>query len=94
MRSAHGKKTNPRRRPATMADVKRAKKEANNMATTAAWAIIFTVLRDKENYSLEDLRRVWGHVEDLSDSIIKGYCTIADLRDILKTEESIELTGE
>jgi hypothetical protein len=77
-----------------MADVKRAKKEANNMATTAAWAIIFTVLRDKENYSLEDLRRVWGHVEDLSGSIIKGYCTIADLRDILKTEESIELTGE
>lgn len=81
------KKSNPRKRPATQADVNRAKKEAQTDAIRLAWSIFFTVLRDKEGYeSIEDLKRVWKEVEDLSDSIAKGYCTVADLRDILKQE--------
>ena len=85
------KKVNPRRQPATMANVKRAKGKAEESALAAAWSIFFTVLRDKEGYSLEDLRRTWGEVEDLSDSIAKGYCTVADLREILKLEEGVNL---
>jgi len=83
------KKTNPRRQPVTMAEVKRAKSDAEDRALRAAWSIFFTVLRDKEGLTLDDLRRVWGEVEDLSDSIAKGYCTVSDLREILKLEEGV-----
>ena len=80
------KKVNPRRRPATQADVQRAKQKGQEEAVKLAWSILFTVLRDKEGYDLEGLQRVWKEVDDLSDSIAKGYCTVTDLRDILKQE--------
>lgn len=86
------KRTNPHRKPATMADVNRAKAEAQDTAIRAAWSIFFSVLRDKEGYTLDDLRRCWGEVEDLSDSIAKGYCTVADLREILELEEGVVLS--
>lgn len=80
------KKTNPRRRPATQADVKKAKTEAHEQAIRLTWSIFFTVLRDKHGATIEELRQFWDEVNDLSDSIAKGYCTVADLREILKTE--------
>ena len=80
------KKVNPRRRPATQADVRRAKQKGQEEAVKLAWSILFTVLRDKEGYDLEGLQRVWKEVDDLSDSIAKGYCTVTDLRDVLKQE--------
>lgn len=36
---AKKKKVNPRRRPATLADVNKSKKEAMDIAITSAWAI-------------------------------------------------------
>lgn len=86
------KKVNPNRQPVTKADVNRAKRKAQDNALKAAWSIFFTVLRDKEGYTLDDLRRTWGEVEDLSDSIAKGYCTVADLREILRIEEGVRLS--
>ena len=80
------KKVNPRRRPATQADVQRAKQKGQEEAVKLAWSILFTVLRDKEGYDLDGLQRVWKEVDDLSDSIAKGYCTVTDLRDVLKQE--------
>jgi len=80
------KKVNPRRRPATQADVKRASAKATTEAIKMTWSMFFTVLRDKEGYSLEDLQRVWKEVEGLSDSIAQGYCTVSDLRDVLRVE--------
>lgn len=80
------KKVNPRRRPATQADVQRAKQKGQEDAIKLAWSILFTVLRDKEGYDLEGLQRVWKEVDDLSDSIAKGYCTVTDLQDVLKQE--------
>ena len=85
------KKVNPRRRPASQADVLRAKRQAEERSVNTAWAIIFTVLRDKEGYDVDGLQRVWSHVNDLSDSIAQGYCTVADLKDILKQEEGAVL---
>ena len=80
------KKINPRRRPATQADVDRAKRQATEDAVKLAWSILFTVLADKEGYDLESLRRVWKEVDNLADSSVKGYCTVSDRRDILKQE--------
>ena len=53
--------------------------------------LLHTVLCDKEGYELEDLRRVWNEVNDLSDSIAKGYCTVKDLRMILRDETGVDI---
>lgn len=86
-----GGKVNPRRRPATQADVEKAKKQGQEEAVKLAWSILFTVLRDKEGYDLDGLQRVWKEVDDLSDSIAKKYCTVSDLRDILKQEIGVNI---
>ena len=88
---AKKKRVNPTRIPVSKADVNRAKQEATEKAVETVWSIFFTVLRDKEHAELEDLRRVWPECEDLSDSIAKGYCTVADLRTILKEESGVTI---
>lgn len=82
-------KTNPRRRPATQADVERAKKAAQGEAISLAMTIMFTVLLDKEGFTQEDLQRLWREVNDLSDSIAQGYVSAADLRNVLRREYSV-----
>ena len=87
------RRVNPRRRPATQADINRAKREATDFAVERLWSIMFTVLRDKEGYDLDGLRRVWQEVDDLADSISRGYCTVQDLKHILKEEEGAVITS-
>lgn len=84
-------KTNPRRRPATQADVLKAKEEAKAEAIAYAFAIFFSVLADKEHAETDDLIRVWHEVNELSDSVVKGYVNITDLLHTLKTERGIYL---
>ena len=88
---AKKKRKNPHRIPATKADVEKAKSKARDEAIELVWSIFFTVLRDKEHATMEDLQRVWKECEDLSDSIAKKYCTVSDLRTILKEEEGVNL---
>lgn len=83
------RKTNPRRRPASMADVERAKDKARTETVRTSRSVFFTVLRDKEGMSNEDLGRIFAEVEDLSDSVIRGYCSVSDLRDTLRREAGI-----
>ena len=53
------KKINPRKRPATQADIIKAKKYAQSKAIDTAWAIFFTVMVDKEGYGKKRLNRIW-----------------------------------
>ena len=69
-----------------MADVERAKKQGTREAIEFAWAVMFTVLRDKEGKETEDLRRIWEEVNDVCESYSKGYVTIADLKKVLKDD--------
>ena len=85
------KKINPRRKPATQADVEKAKKEVQDKTICLAWAIFFTVLRDKHGFGKQRLARVWDEVNELSDSIAKGYVSIKDLMRTLETEANIVL---
>lgn len=85
------KKINPRRIPATMADVEKAKKEVQDKTICLAWAIFFTVLRDKHGFGKQRLARVWSEVNELSDSIIKGYVNVNDLAKALEVEANIVL---
>ena len=73
------KKVNPRRKPATQADVEKAKQQAQTHAINMVWAVFFTALRDKEGFGYTRLRRVWDEVNYLADSVSKGYVSIADL---------------
>lgn len=86
---AKKKKVNPRRRPATLADVNKAKKAAMDIAINSAWAIMFTALRDKEGFGYIRLKRVWDEVNYISDSIGKGYVNIDDLVNELKEHDII-----
>lgn len=83
---AKTKKKNPNRVIASRAEVEKARRTAKSQAIEIAWAIMFTVLRDKEGYDAESLQRVWSEVDDLCDSITQGYVTVTDLKDVLKQE--------
>jgi hypothetical protein len=84
-------RVNPNRRPATVADVQRAKRDAQDEAIKMTWSIFFTVMRDKEGYGVKRLQRLWGEVNELSDSIAKGYVNVTDLRKALMEEAGINL---
>ena len=84
-------RVNPNRRPATVADVQRAKRDAQDEAIKMTWSIFFTVMRDKEGYGVKRLQRLWGEVNELSDSIAKGYVNVTDLRKALVEEAGINL---
>lgn len=87
------KKVNPKKRPATQADVNKAKKEAREVAIHTAYAIFFTVLHDKEGWGVKRMARLWEHINDLSESVVQGYVTIQDLEKTLYEEVGIELKG-
>ena len=87
------KRVNPRRRPATMADVAKAKREAQVRSINAAWAILLTALRDKEGYGYKRLRRVWDNVNKLSEEISEGRVSVQDLAQTLEDEAEITLEG-
>ena len=84
-------KVNPRRRPTTMADVNRAAQRATNDALTASAAIFLTVLCDKKNADAEIIQRVWQEMQELSQSIIDGYVSVADLKDTLRKEYGVDI---
>lgn len=85
------KKINPRRRPATAADVEHAKQQAQHFAIETVWAMFFTVMRDKEGYGVSRLKRIWSEVEELADSINQGYVKVQDLVRTLEEEAGITL---
>ena len=83
------KKPNPRKRPATQADVEKAKKQATDDAVSLAMTIFLTVLKDKNGFSNEELQDTWANIESLSASIRDGYVSIYDLRTVLREEYEI-----
>lgn len=85
------KKVNPKRKPATQADIIKAKKDAQIKAINYTWAIFFSVMRDKEGYGRKRLRRLWREVSNLSDSIARGYVSVEDLMRTLDEEMDIVL---
>lgn len=87
------KRINPRRRPATMADVQRAKDAATADACRVTLAIFFTALLDKEGMEAEQLQRIWREVEALSESVRDGYVSAPDLIRVLREEYEIDIIG-
>lgn len=86
------KKTNPNKIPVSQADLKKAVAKAQNDALTTAIAIMLTVLCDKEGADAEIMQRVWKEINELSDSVVKGYVKISELVETLETEYQIYIT--
>lgn len=84
------KRINPRRRPATQADVERAKNAAVREATTATLAIVLSVLLDKFG-GADYISDVWREINNRSEAVMQGYVSIADYKHILKKDYGIEL---
>ena len=53
--------------------------------------IFFSVLCDKHGATDAELRQFWDEVNYLSESIVQGYVSLADLRHTLRTERGIEV---
>ena len=85
------KKINPRKRPATMADVEKARKDATSEAISLSIAIFLTVMVDKFGYDADKLKAVWDEINKLSESVINGYVDLYDLKQVLIDEYGIEL---
>lgn len=84
------KKTNPRNRPATRADVDRAYAKGTNDGCNLAMAIFLTVLVDKFN-GKDWVPEVWQHCSKLSEEIKEHRVNLFDLVDVLEQEYDIEL---
>ena len=73
------KKTNPRNRPVSEADVKRAKKQAQD------------VLIDKHGYTHDQIKAVQDDLNYLADSVAKGYVKWNDIAQVLEDEYDVHL---
>lgn len=85
------KRINPRRRPATKADVEKAKKYAQDKSIAATSAIVMFVLREKFGFGKVRLTRFWNEVDSLSEDVIKGEVKIEEIEEVLLNEYGIDV---
>jgi len=83
-------KVNPRNKPASQEDVKRAWNKGVNDGVTEAMSILLTVLVDKFN-GAEYIRDVWREVQKLSEEVGEKRVSTTDLRLVLLEEYGIEV---
>ena len=83
-------KTNPRKKPATEADVKRARNDGVLIGVSNACAIILTVLVDKFN-AADYIPDVWKEINKLSEEVKERRVSVHDLRAVLRDEYGIEV---
>ena len=89
---AKKKRVNPHRRPASLATVRKIAEDVKGEAVSLAIALFLTVMCDKFGFDAEQLQKVWAEVNDLSDSVVKGYVNVQDLKQVLREEYGIEIT--
>lgn len=85
------KRTNPRRRPATMADVKRAKAEAQDRAMRMVLYLLLYVLIEKHDASTDFIQSIAEDVNYYADSIKRGYVTWKDIERVVIDEYDVRL---
>jgi hypothetical protein len=84
------KKVNPKRRPATQMDVKRAKMETTDKAIVLTKVIMLTALLDAELIKPEHVKFAWERTQAMAENVLKGYCTIQDMYNVLVNDYGIE----
>lgn len=85
------KKTNPRRRPATWADVEHAAAKATEEAMTRTMQMMLYVFVDKHNATHEELHQLADEFNYVVDSIRRKYLSWADIEQVLGEEYDVQL---
>lgn len=80
-------KTNPRRRPATQADVTKARNEGIRIACK----VTLFVLRNYFGFGKTRLVRFWDHFESMCEEIGRGELKVKDIDQALLDEYGIEV---
>ncbi len=83
------KKINPKRVPATGADVKRAREEGMQFGVEFGINSILYVLKDKHDATDEDVMQLRDEFMYLMDSVAKGYISYADIKNVLQGEYNL-----
>lgn len=93
MSKGKGKKINPRRRPASQADVKKAKQEAEDEATLKAVLVMFSALLDKGflDPDADVISAAWNAVEYRLDSLANGHCTMKEIEKTMWDDYNIRI---
>lgn len=86
-----GKKINPRRRPATQADVEKAKNLASSEAIRKILYLVLYILIDKHDAPKEDIHQLADEVNYYADSISRGYITWKDVERVVRDEYEVQL---
>jgi len=85
------KKTNPRNRPVSQADVNRAKHEATNEAIKRICYLMLYILIEKHDVLYEDIQQLAEEVNYYADSITQGYVTWKDIEHVVVDEYDVRL---
>lgn len=84
-------KTNPRNRPASQADIDRAKKQATDDAIHLSIAMFLFVLKDDFDFNAEQLNYAWERIDKLSEEVKEHRINLWDLVNVLRDEYDIYL---
>lgn len=84
-------KVNPRRKPASEADVNRAKSIASDQAVKLAIVIFLSVLCDDFSFDKDQLQFAWVRMNKLSQEIKEHRINAWDLMQVLEEEYGVSL---
>lgn len=85
------KKVNPRKRPATGADVEKAKKDATNEAIKRVLYLVLYILIEKHDAPYDDIQQLAQEINYCADSITKGYVSWKDIEHVVVDEYKVSL---
>ena len=87
-------KVNPRKKPATAADLKKAADVGFNNGICGALTIMLYTLKDKFGTTDEELKEFADAFNYTLDSINKGYVKLKDLQKVISEEYGIDIVLE
>ena len=90
MAKSKGKRINTRRRPATEADVDRARTIAVDQAVKLSQAIYLTVLKDRFGFDNDQIAEAWQAMDKLSQEVCERRVSLWDLVTALREESNID----
>lgn len=67
-------------------DIRGIKRDCTEKATNYAIILLLSVMHDKHGYGKKRLSRILNQLDDLADSIAKGYVRLEDLRSMIEDE--------
>ena len=85
------KKVNPRKRPATGADVEKAKKDATNEAIKRVLYLVLYILIEKHDAPYDDIQQLAQEINYYADSITNGYVSWKDIERVVVDEYKVSL---